>query len=172
MSDWVLNRLYHTVVNCRDIDESVAFYKLLGFEVVHDRRDQVWPEYLALTFGLERAQGRAVLVALPSDPGGPMLDLIEWVEPKAVFTDPAAVPVTVPRTIAFATTGVIAAYEELSAKGVRFTVAPTPLPEAMGIIAVAFCYDPSGNVVELIEPAPGFRQSDLDDALDAGLKPS
>ena len=47
MSDWVLNRLYHTVVNCRDIDESVAFYKLLGFEVVHDRRDQVWPEYLA-----------------------------------------------------------------------------------------------------------------------------
>ena len=113
-----------------------------------------------------------MLVALPSDPGGPMLDLIEWVEPKAVFTDPAAVPVTVPRTIAFATTGVIAAYEELSAKGVRFTVAPTPLPEAMGIIAVAFCYDPSGNVVELIEPAPGFRQSDLDDALDAGLKPS
>ena len=46
MSDWVLNRLFHTVVNCRDIDESVAFYKLLGFEVVHDRRDQVWPEFL------------------------------------------------------------------------------------------------------------------------------
>jgi catechol 2,3-dioxygenase-like lactoylglutathione lyase family enzyme len=172
MSDWVLKRQYHTVVNCRDIDESLAFYKLLGFEVLHDRRDQVWPEFLAGIFGLDRAQGRAVLVVLPSDPEGPLLDLVEWVEPKAVFTDPAEVRVTVPRTIAFETRGVIAAYEELSAKGVRFTVAPTPLPEAMGIIAIAFCYDPSGNVVELVEPAPGFRQTMLDNALDAGLKPS
>ena len=27
-----------TVVNCRDIDESVAFYEQLWFEVLHDRR--------------------------------------------------------------------------------------------------------------------------------------
>lgn len=165
MSDWKLNRLFHTVVNCRDIEESVNFYKLLGFEVLHDRRDMVWPEYLAATFGLKHAQGRGVLMGLPADRGGPMLDLIEWVEPKVVFTDPADYSVTVPKTIAFETRGVIAAYEALSAKGVRFTIAPTPLPEAMGIIAVAFCYDPSGNVVELIEPVAGFRHSDLDDAL-------
>jgi YD repeat-containing protein len=55
--------------------------------------------------------------------------------------------VTVPRTIAFATRGVHAAYEALSAKSVRFTCVPTAQPEA-GIIAVAFSYDPSGNVVE------------------------
>ncbi len=164
MSDWALNRLYHTVVNCRDIDESVAFYKLLGFEVLHDRRHVVWPEYLAAIFGLKRAQGKGVLVRLPTDRGGPMLDLIEWVEPKAVFTDPADVPVTVPKTIAFATRGVHTAYEALSAKGVRFTCAPTAQAEA-GIIAVAFCYDPSGNVVELLELAPGFGQAKLDDAL-------
>ena len=165
MNDWALNRLYHTVVNCRDIEESVAFYKLLGFEVVHDRRDMVWPDYLAGIFGLKRAQGKGVLVALPNDRGGPMLDLIEWVEPKAVFTDPAEFSVTVARTIAFETRGVLAAYEALSAKGVRFTRAPTPLPEAMGIVAVAFCYDPSGNVVELIELASGFQQTNLDAAL-------
>ena len=55
--------------------------------------------------------------------------------------------------------------QALSAKGVRFTIAPTPLPEAMGIMAVAFCYDPSGNVVELIEPVAGYRHSDLDEVL-------
>ncbi len=165
MNDWALNRLYHTVVNCRDIEESVAFYKLLGFEVVHDRRDMVWPDYLAGIFGLKRAQGKGVLVALPNDRGGPMLDLIEWVEPKAVFTDPAEFSVTVARTIAFETRGVLAAYAALSAKGVRFTRAPTPLPEAMGIVAVAFCYDPSGNVVELLELASGFQQTNLDAAL-------
>ncbi len=56
----------------------------------------------------------------------------------------------------------LAASEALSAKGVCFTSVPTPLPECMGIIA---CYDPSGNVVELIELAPGFQQKDLDASL-------
>jgi extradiol dioxygenase family protein len=102
---------------------------------------------------------------LPADRGGPMLDLIEWVEPKAVFTDPAAVSVTVPtKTIAFATRGVHAAYEALSAKGVRFTCAPATQLEA-GIIAVAFCYDPSGNVVELLELASDFQHTEFDAAL-------
>ncbi len=169
MSDWKLKRLFHTVVNCRDIEESVTFYKLLGFEVLHDRRDMVWPEYLAATFGFERAQGRGVLMGLPADRGGPMLDLIEWVEPKVAFTDPADYSVTVPKTIAFETRGVIAAYEALSTKGVRFTIAPTPLPEAMGIIAVAFCYDPSGNVVELIELAPGYSPAQQDAAMARSL---
>jgi hypothetical protein len=75
MSDWVLERFFHTVVNCRDIGESVAFCKLLGFEV-GDRRDFVWP---ASTwpdlFGMKRAQGRGLLMTLPSDPEGPMLSL-------------------------------------------------------------------------------------------------
>jgi catechol 2,3-dioxygenase-like lactoylglutathione lyase family enzyme len=75
MSDWVLERFFHTAVNCRDIGESVDFYKLLGFEVVYDRRDFVWPEYLADLFGMKRAQGRGVLMTLPSDPDEPMLDL-------------------------------------------------------------------------------------------------
>jgi len=165
MSDWVLERFFHTVVNCRDIGESVDFYKLLGFVVVYDRRDFVWPEYLAELFGMKRAQGRGVLMTLPSDPQGPMLDLIEWLEPKAVFTDPADIPVTVSRTIAFRTRGVHAAYKMLSAKGVRFTRPSVTPPEATGIIAIAFCYDPSGNVVELIELAPGYDPAKQDDAL-------
>jgi hypothetical protein len=61
----------------------------------------------------------------------------------------------------------LAASEALSAKGVCFTSVPTPLPECKGIIAFAFCYDPSGNVVELIELAPGFQQKDLDASLDS-----
>ncbi len=170
MSDWELSRLYHTVVNCRDIEESVAFYKLLGFQVVHDRRDHVWPEYLAAIFGMERAQGKAVLVGLPADPGGPILDLIEWVEPEVTFTDPADFPKTVARTICFATRGVHAAYEALSAKGVRFTCPPAGQAEA-GIIAVAFCYDPSGNKVELLEFGPDYAHAKLDAAHTAGSPP-
>jgi catechol 2,3-dioxygenase-like lactoylglutathione lyase family enzyme len=165
MADWALSRFYHTVVNCKDLDESVAFYRLLGFEVLNDRRHVVWPEFVGGIFGLKRAQGRGVLMVLPEDPDGPMIDLIEWVEPKAAFPDPAAVGTTVPRIIAFRTRGVHAAYEALSAKGVRFTRPPHTPTEALGIVGTACCYDPNGNIVELIELEAGVRHSRATEAL-------
>lgn len=103
---WALSRFYHTVVNCRDLDESVAFYRLLGFEVLNDRRHVTWPAFVAGIFGLDRANGRGVLMVLPSDPDGPMIDLLEWLEPKAEFPDPGGIRRTVPRIIAFRTRGV------------------------------------------------------------------
>src|ERR1700690_1862718 len=119
--DWSLERLYHTVVNARDLDESVAFYKLLGFDVLNDRRQVEWPDFVATIFGMRRAKGRGVLMILPGDPDGPMIDIIEWLEPRARF---AAVPVAdgeVPRIIAFRVKNVRKAYDDLAKAGVRFT---------------------------------------------------
>ena len=165
MSEWALSRFYHTVVNCRDLDESVAFYRRLGFEVLNDRRNVVWPEFVAGIFGLKRAQGRGVLMVLPEDRDGPMIDLIEWVEPEADFPDPALVQETVPRIIAFRTRNVHAAYAALSGQGVPFTQAPHTPTEALGIVGTACCYDPNGNIVELIELEPGVRHSRATEAL-------
>jgi catechol 2,3-dioxygenase-like lactoylglutathione lyase family enzyme len=162
---WALARFYHTVINCRDLDESVAFYRRLGFEVLNDRRTVVWPEFVAGIFGLERAQGRGVLMVLPSDPDGPMLDLIQWLEPEARFPDPAARRHETPRITAFRTRNVQAAYEELSRAGVVFTQ-PVHKPDAaLGIVGTACCYDPNGNIVELIELQPGVRHSRANEAL-------
>ena len=165
MADWALKSLYHTVVNCRDLDESVAFYRKLGFEVLNDRRNVTWPDFVAGIFGLKRANGRGVLMVLPTDRDGPMIDLIEWVEPKAAFPDPAQRREVVPRIIAFRTRGVHDAYEALKAKGVRFTQAPHTPTEALGIVGTACCYDPNGNIVELIELEPGVRHSRANEAL-------
>jgi catechol 2,3-dioxygenase-like lactoylglutathione lyase family enzyme len=164
-SDWALTSLYHTVVNCRDLDESVAFYRLLGFEVLNDRRAVKWPEFVAGIFGLARAQGRGVLMVLPADPDGPMIDLIEWLEPKAEFPDPARAAAAVPRIIAFRTRNVHGAHRELSAKGVRFTRDVYTPTEALGIVGTACCYDPNGNIVEMIELEPGVRHSRANEAL-------
>jgi hypothetical protein len=84
-ANWHLEHFYHTVINVRDLDESVVFYRLLGFEVLNDRRHVEWPDFVAGIFGMKRAKGRGVLMVLPSDPDGPMIDLIEWVEPEAKF---------------------------------------------------------------------------------------
>ena len=164
-SGWALTSLYHTVVNCRDLDESVAFYRLIGFEVLNDRRAVKWPEFVAGIFGLARAQGRGVLMVLPGDPDGPMIDLIEWLEPKAEFPDPARAAGAVPRIIAFRTRNVHEAHRELSAKGVRFTRDVYTPQEALGIIGTACCYDPNGNIIEMIELEPGVRHSRANEAL-------
>jgi catechol 2,3-dioxygenase-like lactoylglutathione lyase family enzyme len=161
---WMLERLYHTVVNARDLDESVAFYKLLGFEVLDDRRHVEWPDFVATIFGMRKAKGSGVLMVLPTDPGGPMIDLIRWNEPMATF---AAIPVAdgaVPRIIAFRVKNVRQAYDELTAQGVRFTRELFTHPE-LGIIGSCCCYDPNGNLIELIELNPGQRHSKANDAL-------
>jgi hypothetical protein len=94
-----------------------------------------------------------------------MIDLIEWVEPKAAFPDPDHRGETVPRIVAFRTRHVRAAYEALSAQGVRFTRAPHTPVQSLGIVGTACCWDPNGNIVELIELEPGVRHSRATEAL-------
>ena len=164
-ADWKLEHLYHTVVNVHDLDESVAFYKLLGFEVLNDRRHVEWPDFVASIFGMKKAKGRGVLMVLPSDPNGPMIDLIEWVEPRARI---AAVPNAdgeVPRIIAFRTKNVHAAYAALKAKGVTFTREMFGPDPGLGIVGSCCCWDPNGNLIELIELNPGQRHSKANEAL-------
>jgi len=164
--DWELERLYHTVVNVRNLDESIAFYRLLGFEILDDRRNVEWPDFMSSFFGMKRAKGRGVLLALSSDPDGPMLDLIEWIEPRSRFD---AIPVEdglVPRVIAFRTRNVRVAYDSLKEKGVRFT-RELFTHEALGVIGSCCCWDPNGNLIELIELKPGQRHSRANEALGA-----
>lgn len=165
MAAWKLDNLYHTVVNVRDLDESVAFYALLGFKVLNDRRNVDWPDFVATIFGLKRAKGRGVLMVLPSDPDGPMIDLIEWLDPRAEFPDPERARDVVPRIIAFRTSGVHAAYADLKAKGVTFCRDVFVPDQDLGLVGSCCCYDPNGNLIELIELQPGVRHSKANEAL-------
>ncbi|HEY2179774.1 MAG TPA: VOC family protein [Caulobacteraceae bacterium] len=162
--DWILERFYHTIINARDIDETVRFYEDLGFIIVRDRRRMTWPPGGGVVFGLiPDVKGRGgTLMALPNDPppDGPMLDIIQWVEPEARFNEIS--PTTVPRVTAFRTRNVAAAMKAMQAKGWRTTTAEAYTGNAAaGITAVAGIYDPNGNVIELIELEEGLLTSRL-----------
>src|SRR6185436_7208381 len=116
-------------------------------------------------FGMNRAKGRGVLMVLPSDPNGPMIDLIDWVEPTAAFPDPAKVRDEVPRIIAFRVQNVQAAYADLKAQGVRFARDVFVPEDPLGIVGSVCCYDPNGNLIELIQLEPGVRHSRANEAL-------
>lgn len=160
---WNLQRFYHTVINVSDMQRSVDFYVELGFEILHDRRNLQWPPQMADLFGLEKAAGGGVLLIVPTegDATPTMLDLLQWREPMAKFPTPEEARHTVPRILALKVDDVKAAYEDLSARGFKFT--PAGLFEPQGgtsmIVRSAHLYDPDGHIVELIELRPGARHS-------------
>jgi catechol 2,3-dioxygenase-like lactoylglutathione lyase family enzyme len=159
MAQWEVERIYHTIIDARDLDETVSFYQSLGFQVLHDRRDLTWPDFVGAMFGIPHARGRGVLMNLPADPSGPMLDIVEWIHPVARY--PASSPSKIPRVLALRVRNVAAARAELGAKGVPFTT-DIMYPQKNGsgnVVAVCCCRDPNGNVIELIELVPGARHS-------------
>lgn len=160
---WTIERMYHTVVNATDLDRSVAFYQALGFQILNDRRNVKWPDFVGRVFGLKRAQGRGVLMNLPADPGGPMIDILEWVEPKA--TPIAADGMTVPRIIAFRVKNVRTAHEDLKSRGVDLTQFVEPEPRDLGVVGVFCARDPDGTLIEMIELQPGVRHSRANETL-------
>ena len=159
---WEPLSIFHFTVNASNFERSLAFYQKLGFRVLRDNRDIVWPDYVATQFGLARAQGRGALLGLGDGPDCTRLDLLEWLEPAP--EQPSSVPVSerVPRILAIRTRGVRAAYEELCAEGIEFVTPPRGPDEPTGLEAVVCCRDPDGLLIELIEYIPGVLGSRID----------
>ena len=86
--------------------------------------------------------------------GGVMLEIVEPAAP--IHTPAREVPVTEAgiRHITFRVADVEAEYERLRAAGVEFTVSPRKAVNAELIRKVAFCRDPDGIIVELLERQP------------------
>ncbi len=158
---WRSRSLFHFTLNVRSLEASIDFYARLGFQVLRNNADVIWPDYVATQFGLERAQGRGALLAIGDGELHTRLDLIQWLEPVAVF--PATpLATTVPRIIALRVENVRAAWADLSARGVEFITRPRGPDEATGVEAVVCCRDPDRTVVELIEYMPGVLGSRID----------
>ena len=56
-----------------------------------------------------------------------------------------------------------AAYAELTARGIVFTLPPEEFPPAAPVLRIAFFADPDGNLIELVQPL-GRRYPPLPDA--------
>lgn len=158
---WKPISLFHFTLSVSSLERSIAFYTAVGFRVLRDNRDVIWPDYVAPQFGLERAQGRGALLAIGDGDLHTRLDLIEWLEPRAHFPD-TPLATTAPRIIAIRTENVRAAYEDLRSRGIEF-IAPPRGPDApTGIEAVVCCRDPDRTLVELIEYMPGVLGSRIE----------
>ncbi|TMA31150.1 MAG: hypothetical protein E6J87_16450, partial [Deltaproteobacteria bacterium] len=116
-SGWKPLSLFHFTLSVASLERSIEFYTAVGFRVLRNNADVIWPDYVAPQFGLERAQGRGALLAIGDGELHTRLDLIQWLEPAARFPDtPTAT--TAPRIIAIRVENVRAAYRDLCARGI------------------------------------------------------
>jgi catechol 2,3-dioxygenase-like lactoylglutathione lyase family enzyme len=160
-ADWHVKSIFHFTVNATNFERSLSFYTTIGFSVLRDNRDVIWPPMVARNFGMPAAQGRGALLGIGDGEMHTRLDLIEWLEPRLAPPSEVALELQVPRIIALRTDNVQAAYDDLSARGIEFVSAPASAKRA-GIVNVCSCRDPDGLIVEFIEYAPGVLGSRID----------
>jgi catechol 2,3-dioxygenase-like lactoylglutathione lyase family enzyme len=149
-----VSSFFHINVNCSDFDRSIAFYQLIGFEVVNDfAGDASFGEVgLGPVLRLpEECAGRAVLMMLKGDRHGPRLDLIEWTRPREAA--PARRTLAQPGVgrLCLRTSDAGAVHARLAAAGHEGYTAPVRMRLGGSIIEIFCVEDPDGTVIEFME---------------------
>jgi glyoxylase I family protein len=149
-----IKSIFHVNVNCRDFDRSLAFYQLVGFQVVHDLGVGTGGTYRAgLGMPPDSSNRAALLMLEPDKPRSTRLDLIEWLEPATHGDSTHSGPRSNLAHIGFGrialwTIGIDDEHRRLSQAGIEFITPPVTMNDG----TTRFCCftDPDGTILELI----------------------
>ena len=158
----------HANICVRDLERSVPFYEMLGFEKF---ADQIFGEG-ARTWrglGLDGRRFRAVFMKIPGDRPVPFLDIIQFLDPPTAGEPyPTLHNVGIAR-LCFEVADIHAAAAHLQANGVELVgpVSPYEIAEGVrpqGVEAQFLCFkDPDGTIIEYAQFA-----GDALDVIEAG----
>jgi len=154
----VILNVVHVNVNCTDIERSVAFYRRLGFEVVHVFGDAPSDEKLDpgrdLKAGMTGPGGRrsrGCVLSLGDDPRSTTkIELLEHVDPPTRPREPGRLDDAGVGRIALRTKNLLRFVAKLKAEGVEFEVEPLEI-DVVGASRFAVFRDPDGVLLELVE---------------------
>ncbi len=141
----MIKTIRHTGIIVTKMERALEFYRgLLGMEVVLDREQE--GEFFGKLIALAGVRMRVVMLQAPD---GNKVELFEF------YSHPKKAPEKVQTSdigcshIAVAIDDVEAAYEKFSQKGIQFNCPPVVSPD--GYAKVAYCHDPDGTIVELVQ---------------------
>ena len=146
----------HININVRDLEQSIAFYRKLGFEpfipgvpyvgLSTDETAQPIPGDAAEALGIEgNTHGRACIMQL--DDGFPKIDLTELSDQDQA--EPLANKDLGLVRICLVTEDLAGEVERLTSEGVEFISAPKE--GHMKLADLAVCKDPDGTLIELLQ---------------------
>ena len=140
-----MSSVRHTGIVVSDLDRSLFFYsRLLGLRVAK-RMDESGP-YIDAVTGLEAVSMTTVKLGAED---GSLVELLLFHSHPGKLSEEKSLYDKGISHIAFTVKDVEAEYEKLKQQGVIFISSPRISPD--GYAKVAFCKDPDGNFVELVE---------------------
>ena len=132
----------HAGIVVKDMEESVEFYKnLLGLAIVANVKEE--GEFINTILGLDNYYVRTVKLA---DKNGVIVELLKFPLSSNPIKSLQSVGCS---HIAFTVDNLSEMYDEFLEKGIKFNSSPQKSPD--GKCLVAFCKDPNGVFIELVE---------------------
>ncbi|MCX6690700.1 MAG: VOC family protein [Methanoregula sp.] len=142
----MIRTVRHVGIVVKKIDDVLPFYRdLLGMKLVKKTHEP--EQFINHLLGISRCQ--LVTVKLAAEEGETLLELLEFASHPS---DHAAAPSLFSpgiTHIAFTVKNLDGLYQKLINEGILF-LSP-PLRSTDGFAKVAFCRDPAGNYLELVE---------------------
>jgi glyoxylase I family protein len=153
-----VERFFHINVNCTNFERSLAFYRLIGFEIVLDfttapgSHRSFGEAGLGPILGLPGScDGRAALLALSDDRHAVRLDLIEWKSPRVPARRRESLAQPGIARLCLKTTDAEAVHARLSAAGHNAYSPPIQVSLGGSRIKVFCVEDPDGVVIEFMQ---------------------
>ncbi|MBT3553013.1 MAG: hypothetical protein HOO19_14025 [Rhodospirillaceae bacterium] len=136
----------HIGITVSDLERSMRFYcRALGYRLVRERRGQSG-DYISELVGLEDAEVDIVLLEAPD---GSKLELLQYrSHASAPGADASASEPGRPH-FALTVSGLGGIYDRRSKLDITFKSAPLESPDDP--VLVAYCHDPDGVIIELVE---------------------
>jgi len=139
-----INSFRHTGIVVKDMERSLEFYRdLLGFSIIKDQIEA--GKYIDIFLGLEGVEVRTVKMTLDK---GSMLELLYFFSHPSQ-NSPQKIYDLGCSHIALTVDNLDKTYDLLKNSGVHFNNPPQISPD--GFAKVAFCRDPDGSYLELVE---------------------
>lgn len=136
----------HIGIVVSDLEKSLYFYKDLLRLTVTNKRDESGG-YIDEITGLTKTEVTTVKM---SANGGTLIELLCFQSHSEKRANRRMIYDTGISHIAFTVKDIDSEYKRLSGSGVRFNSTPQVSPD--GYAKVAFCVDPDGVFIELVEP--------------------
>ena len=136
----------HFGIVTNDIEKSLLFYRdLLGLKI---RRDVLeGGEFVSTILGLKQVKVRTVKML--AENGDTLVELLEYQSHRCKERENYEIFDLGASHIAFTVKDVGEEYQRLQEKGIRFISSPQVSPD--GKAKVAFCLDPNGVPIELVQ---------------------
>jgi len=141
----MISKIRHTGIVVRNLDQAVAFYEALGFKIW--KREIEQGEFLETVVGLK---GACLETAKLKAPCGALLELLKYhSHPVNQETKPQPSNQLGCSHIALTVDLIEKALEYVQNQGGSLVNPPSIAPN--GKVRVAYCHDPEGNLMELVE---------------------